>query len=243
MSPRRGWLTPEARATLEAVWAKLAAPGMCNPATETPCVDGPPTQEAIDTDTRSSAQRQHDGLLAGLRALLASGEPGQHNGLPASIVVTTTLGELEAAAGRGLTGGGSMLPMSDVIRLGRHARHYLAIFGQGKALALYHTKRLASPAQRIVLYAKDRGCSAPGCTVPGYYSEVHHVIGYTQCRCTDVNNLTFGCGTQHGIIQPGKWSTRKNARGDTEWIPPPHLDRPTTNQHLLAFREALTSRG
>src|SRR6516162_8599706 len=108
MSPRRGWLTPEARATLEAVWAKLAAPGMCNPATETPCVDGPPTQEAIDTDTRSSAQRQHDGLL-------------------------------------------------------------------------------------------------------------------------------------HGIIQPGKWSTRKNARGDTEWIPPPHLDRPTTNQHLLAFREALTS--
>ena len=87
MSPRRGWLTPEARATLEAVWAKLAAPGMCNPATETPCVDGPPTQEAIDTDTRSSAQRQHDGLLAGLRALLASGEPGQHNGLPASIIV------------------------------------------------------------------------------------------------------------------------------------------------------------
>ena len=233
MSQLRGWLTPELRATLEAVWAKLAAPGMCNPATETPCVDGPPTQEAIDTDTRSSAQRQHDGLLAGLRALLASGEPGQHNGLPASIVVTTTLGELEAAAGRGLTGGGSMLPMSDVIRLARHARHYLAIFGQGKALALYHTKRLASPAQRIVLYAKDRGCSAPGCTVPGYYSEVHHVIGYTQCRCTDVNNLTFGCGTQHGIIQPGKWSTRKNARGDTEWIPPPHLDRgqPRTNTY------------
>jgi len=147
--------------------------------------------------------------------------------------VTTTLGELEAAAGRGLTGGGSILPMSDVIRLARHARHYLAIFDGGKALALYHTKRLASPAQRIVLYAKDRGCTAPGCTVPGYYSEVHHVIGYAECRCTDVNNLTFGCGTQHGIIQPGKWSTRKNARGDTEWIPPPHLDRgqPRTNTY------------
>ena len=82
-------------------------------------------------------------------------------------------------------------------------------------------------------HAKDRGCTAPGCTVPGYYSEVHHVIGYAECRCTDVNNLTFGCSTQHGIIQPGKWSTRKNARGDTEWIPPPHLDRgqPRTNTH------------
>nr|BBX76411.1 hypothetical protein MFLOJ_01980 [Mycobacterium florentinum] len=34
MSPLRGWLTPEARATLEAVLAKLAAPGMCNPRTK-----------------------------------------------------------------------------------------------------------------------------------------------------------------------------------------------------------------
>jgi hypothetical protein len=95
----------------------------------------------------------HDGENAALRALLASGNLGQHNGLPASIVVTTSLAELEAAAGKGLTGGGSILPMSDVIRLARHARHYLAIFDKGKALALSHTKRLASPGQRIVLYA------------------------------------------------------------------------------------------
>jgi len=48
-----------------------------------------------------------------------------------------------------------MLPMSDVIRLARHARHYLAIFDQGKAVNLYHTNRLASPGQRIVLYANE----------------------------------------------------------------------------------------
>jgi Domain of unknown function (DUF222) len=233
MSELRGWLTPEARATVEAAWAKLAAPGMCNPDDDTPTVDGAPSQQAIHGDARSQAQRQHDALNAALRALLASGELSQHNGLPASIIVTTTLAELEAAAGRGLTGGGTILPMSDVIRLARHARHYLAIFDKGKALALYHTKRLASPAQRIVLYAKDRGCTAPGCTVPGYYSEVHHVVGYAVCGCTDVNNLAFGCGTQHGLVQPGGWSTRKNAKGDTEWIPPPHLDRgqPRTNTY------------
>jgi Domain of unknown function (DUF222) len=233
MSALRGWLTPEARATLEIVWAKLAAPGMCNPNDDTPTVDGPPSQEAIDKDARGQAQRQHDALLTAMRALLASGKLGQHNGLPASIIVTTTLAELEAAAGRGLTGGGSILPMSDVIRLARHARHYLAIFDKGKALALYHTKRLASPAQRIVLYAKDRGCSAPGCTVPGYYSEVHHVTDYAKCHTTDVNDLTFGCGVQHRIVQPGGWSTRKNSKGDTEWIPPPHLDRgqPRTNTY------------
>ena len=117
MSELRGLLTPEARATLEAVLAKLAAPGMCNPLDETPCVGGAPTQEAIERDPRSASQRNHDGLLAALRGVLTSGELAQHNGLPASIIVTTTLQELEAAAGRGLTGGGTILPMSDVIRL------------------------------------------------------------------------------------------------------------------------------
>ncbi|ORA17751.1 hypothetical protein BST14_08145, partial [Mycobacterium arosiense ATCC BAA-1401 = DSM 45069] len=154
MSALRGWLTPETRATIEAVLAKLAAPGMCNPDDDTPRIEGTPSEQAIERDSRSAAQRNHDGLNAALRGLLASGNLGQHNGLPASIVVTTTLAELEAAAGRGLTGGGTLLPMSDVIRLARHAHHYLAIFNKGKALALYHTKRLANPGQRIVLYAK-----------------------------------------------------------------------------------------
>src|SRR5947209_18301917 len=88
---------------------------MTKPAAHTPCPSRTPSPAAIAADTRSLGQRQHDALLAATRALLASGELGQHNGLPASIIVTTTLQELEAGAGRGLTGGGTLLPMSDVI--------------------------------------------------------------------------------------------------------------------------------
>ena len=80
------------------MFAKLAAPGMCNPADDEPCVGGTPSQAAIQGDTRSPGQRNHDALLAPA-APLASGELGQHNGLPASIIVTTTLKELEAGAG------------------------------------------------------------------------------------------------------------------------------------------------
>ncbi len=223
MSPISGWLTPEARATWDAVFAKLAAPGMCNADDDEPCISGTPSAAAIQGDTRSTAQRHHDALLAAARALLASGELGQHNGLPASIIVTTTLEELEKGAGRGLTGGGTLLPMSDVIRLAAHAHHYLAIFDKGKALALYHTKRLASPAQRIVLYAKDRGCSFPGCTVPGYLCEVHHVDPWAITHTTGINGLTLTCCPNHTLADQG-WTTRKNSHNDTEWIPPPHLD-------------------
>lgn len=35
--------------------------------------------------------------------------------------------------------------------------------------------------------------------------------------------LTLGCGGHHPLAERG-WTTRKNAHGDTEWLPPPHLD-------------------
>ena len=67
MSRISGLITPELRATLEAVLAKLAAPGACNPENESPVVDEEPSQDAVRRDHRSQAQRNHDGLLAGLR--------------------------------------------------------------------------------------------------------------------------------------------------------------------------------
>ncbi|PIB75980.1 DUF222 domain-containing protein, partial [Mycolicibacterium brumae] len=86
----RARLTPEAWATLEPILEKLAAPGMCNPEDEHPCVSGTPSEEQIQGDRRTIAQRNHDALVAAMRALLASGDLGQHNGLPVTVIVTTT---------------------------------------------------------------------------------------------------------------------------------------------------------
>ena len=235
MSPISGWLTPELRAGLDAVLSKWAAPGMCNPNDESPSVDAEPSAEAADHDARTPAQRNHDGLNAVCRSVLASGALGSHHGLPVSIVVSTTLQDLESAAGIADTGGGTWLPMADVIRMACHARHYLRIYDKHTSRELYlgETKRIATPSQRIVLHAKDRGCSRPGCNAPGYLCEVHHVDEWAAHHRTDIDTLTFACGPDHKLLEQG-WTTRKNAEGITEWIPPPHFDfgKPTSNGYF-----------
>ena len=156
--------------------------------------------------------------------MLASGELGKHRGLPVTVIVSTTLRELQSAAGQAVTAGGTLVPMSDVIRMAAHSYHYLAIFNDaGRPLYLGRSKRLASADQRIVLHAKDRGCSHPGCTVPGFFCEVHHVDEWANGGRIDIDDLTLACGPHHELLDKG-WRTRKPHDGRTEWIPPPNLD-------------------
>ena len=167
----QGLIDPDCRATVEAVLAKWAAPGMCNPDDEAACVDGEPSKEAVQVDRRSQGQRNHDALKAMGRSVLASGELGKHNGLPATIIVSTTLQDLQSAAGVAVTAGGTLLPMREVIKQASQAHHYLVIYDKHTREPLYcgRAKRFATPGQRIVLHALDRGCTRPGCTAPGYW--------------------------------------------------------------------------
>ncbi|MEU0495564.1 HNH endonuclease signature motif containing protein [Mycobacterium sp. NPDC006124] len=224
MSRLTGLLGPEARAVVEPILAKLAAPGMCNPADHEPRTSGTPSAEQIDGDDRSVGQRNHDALVAIGRSVLSSGELGQHNGLPVTVIVSTTLQDLEAGAGSGVTGGGSLLPMADLIRMAAHAHHYLAVFDEHTNQALYlgRTKRLASAAQRIVLHARDRGCTKPGCTVPGYGTQVHHMTGWAHNGQTDIDDVTFTCGGDNRLAETG-WTVAL-VDGVVQWIPPPQLD-------------------
>jgi hypothetical protein len=227
MSQLRGLLDPEARALVEAAFAAWAAPGKCNPDDETPCVDQEPTGEAALCDTRTVGQRNHDAIKAVLRAMLASGQLGHHSGLPVTVVVSTSLAELQSGAGLAVTGGGSLLPMADLIRMASHALHYLAVFDSHTNVPLYlgRSRRCASPGQRITLHSRDRGCTHPGCTAPGYVSQAHHVeCDWADGGLTNIDNLTFACGPHNRLVEKGGWTTRKRSDGRTEWIPPPLLD-------------------
>ncbi|BBY61526.1 HNH endonuclease signature motif containing protein [Mycolicibacterium sarraceniae] len=225
MTPVHALLDPLCLATLEAVTARLAAPGMCNPYDENPCISGTPSHDQVAGDDRSAAQRNHDALTAMGRSVLSSGELGQHNGLPAMIIVSTTLQDLTDAAGVGVTAGGSLLPMSDVIRLASHAHHSLVVFDKHTARPLYlgRSKRIATADQRIVLLARDRGCTRPGCTVCGYDCQVHHITGWATGGQTNVDTMVLACPADNRLADDG-YFVRIRADGSVEWIPPPHND-------------------
>ena len=226
-SELRARLDPETRALWDTVAAKWAAPGMGHPDDEQPCLDGEPSPEAVSGDLRTAGQRNHDAFKALCRAMLASNQLGSHKGLPVTMVISTTLHELESGTGHAVTGGGALLPMAEVIRQASAAHHYLAVFDGHTEEPLYlgRAKRLASRGQRLMLYARDRGCTRPGCTAPADWCEAHHDDGWAAGNApTDITTLSLACPSDNKLIEKTRWRTRKRADGRTEWIPPPHLD-------------------
>ena len=228
-------LTPQAWAVWEVLLTRYAAPGMCNPTDEHPCTHGTPTQAQIDADHRPHSQRCHDAFEFIGRHALDNGELGSLNGLPTTILVRTTLQELHNRAGIGVTGGGTIIPLSEVLAMAARAdaTHYLAVFdgATGSALNLYRSRRTASPAQRLALIARDGGCTKPGCTVPAYGTQAHHARqDWNAGGHTNVDDLGLACGCDNRSVAPDGWSTTLNDHHQVEWTPPPGLD---TGQHRI----------
>ncbi len=193
--------------------------------------------EAAARDTRTQSQRNHDALKAVLREILMSKQLGRHGGLPVTVVVSTTLAELEAGAGIAVTGSGIRMPMPDLIRLASHSFHYLTIYKHHTAEPLYlaRTKRLATKAQRLLLYARDRGCTRPGCTQPADHCEAHHAqADWQHGGQTNAPHLTLGCGPDNRLVGLG-WTTGVDpATGRVHWHPPPLMNtgQDTINHHF-----------
>ncbi|WP_407727311.1 DUF222 domain-containing protein [Rhodococcoides fascians] len=187
---------------------------------------------AAARDRRTQNERRHDALKIALRHTLASGTLGTHRGLPVTAIVTMSLNDLDAGCGYAMTATGSRVSIRDAIRMASHAHHYLTIFDDnGRALYLGRSKRIASADQRIVLIARDRGCSFPSCTRPATWCQAHHLDDWVEGGPTDIDSLTFGCDMHHALVGtgPGKWATTKTTAahrypGRTLWHPPTGMD-------------------
>lgn len=204
-----GELTPAAAAAWQAVLDALSAPA--------PAEDG-------QRDDRSAGQRRHDAFLdAGLR-LLRSGALPDCGGTPVTILATVTADQLAHCTGYATTAHGELISVTDPLALATEAEIVPVVLNDtGGVLAYGRTRRLATPAMRQALAARDGGCSFPGCSMPPGWTQAHHVRAWIDGGDTDLSNLTLLCGFHHREHERLGWTCRMND-GVPVWIPPAWLD-------------------
>jgi hypothetical protein len=200
-------------------------------------------------DDRSGAQRCHDGIKLGVKAghrLRRSGNPPR---APVTVIVRTALAELNQAAHAvtnpdipmpppARTGGDTALPMRDVVRLASDGIHYLAVFDNHSERPIYlgRQTRIATADRRIICYARDGGCTRPGCLAPGYHSEVHHSPDSSPDGRTDADCLFFACPPDHKLVSEGHYQTAVTDTGRLAWTDgtqPPDINHAHHPEELL----------
>nr|MDQ2839019.1 HNH endonuclease [Actinomycetota bacterium]MDQ2959028.1 HNH endonuclease [Actinomycetota bacterium] len=190
----RGLLTPTCGAQLHTLLSARSAPR--------PSSAGVP-------DSRSYAQRMHDGLeeIAGFhirrRELTNSGAPVQ-------VIVTLTADQLSTRQGFAETSFGQLLTVDAALKLADEASlSFLLTDARGAVLAEGRSKRIATHAQTLALIARDKGCSFPDCDKPPEWTQRHHVRSWADGGSTDLDNLTLlrlsreWCGGGSGV-GPGR---------------------------------------
>ena len=129
MYPVTGLLDPETGAFLRAALEPSAAP----------------RHTAQERDTRTVSQRMHDAVRDAARLMLASGELPSQAGVPATLLITAKLDDLERTTGHVTTAHGGVIPIRDVLRMAANARLVPAVFDtDGAPLWLGHSQRLAT---------------------------------------------------------------------------------------------------
>ena len=219
MYPVHGLLEPETGALLKAALEPLAAP----------------RHTAEQRDPRTCAQRMHDAVRDAAKLLLGGDRLPSQGGMPATLLLTATLDDLERRTGTVSTAHGGLVPVEDVIRMAATAGVVPIVFDtDGAPLWLGRTRRLASLQQRLLLAAMDRGCVYPGCDVPAMRCEVMHLHDWINGGPTDIDALALGCDYHHHRL--GDWTLER--RGSRIWCtPPPCIDPDQTPRINTVFHD------
>src|SRR3954470_20720926 len=167
--------------------------------------------------------------------LLRSATLPAAGGSPVTVLATTTITELTTAAeasGLALLGHGQVISAKALLALAGEAEVLPVVFTDTGGILAYGTgRRLATRGQRLALAARDGGCSFPGCDRPAAWTEVHHVLEWTNGGGTDLDNMGQACRSPPPSFAKPGWRVHIED-GVPYWTPPPWLDpaqRPRRN--------------
>jgi len=187
-----GQLDPESGAVLTAALDPLSAP---NPPAPNP------SEANGGRDPRQADRRRADALIELCRRATAAGGNAPTT-TKAQIVVTIGYDRLLGALrGAGTTLAGQVLSPQSVRKLACDANIIPMVLGsQGQPLDVGRTKRLVTPAMLAALWARDRGCTFPGCGRPPQWADAHHVKHWIDGGTTCLLNLALLCAYHHAWV-------------------------------------------
>lgn len=171
--------------------------------------------EPVGWDLRSAAQRRADAL--GIVADRALAHAGSRGGEPPRVVVHAGIEQLAAleagrsqtertAFGRAWCEQTGFITPDVLARIGCGALFERVLTApNGALLSLGRSARLASPAIRRALAARDKGCVIPGCGRPASQCDAHHVTSWVTGGLTDADQMVLVCGVHHNAIHAGMY--------------------------------------
>jgi hypothetical protein len=229
-------LTGECGAKLQSLLHPLAKPRINTVTTD----EGKLIEEP---DPRSHGQRMQDALRDVCERLLRTDNAAPDSGgTPATVIVNIDLQDLLAKTGYAITSDGTLIKTETALAAADQAEIYWAFTeSTGQILHLGRTKRIASRAQTIALYARDKGCSFPGCGTLPEWCERHHILAWAEGGTTDLDNLTLLCAYHHHNFLAKGWECRMGEHGLPEWLPPWWIDRNRTPLINARIRAAIAA--
>ncbi|WKD59890.1 HNH endonuclease signature motif containing protein [Corynebacterium caspium] len=164
----------------------------------------PQIDSSINSDSedgRTLDQRRADALIALLNNAGNLKTHRQHG--TASLVISVSPKDLMEGPADALgktypSNTGVKLSAIDILGLGLSKFDFGVLHdSNGQPLALGRSKRSASLAQRIALFASQLVCAAPHCTKPACETDAHHLVSWIRKGRTDIENLVLLCRRHH----------------------------------------------
>jgi hypothetical protein len=156
--------------------------------------------------------QQADAFVAIMKAYLGAGERSAPAADLYQVVVHVDDSALRGERLRG-NGGRSDLPVDTVRRLTCDGSVVTVVEDErGTPLDVGRKQRTVPTALRRALWARDRGCTFPGCG-RGHYVDAHHIRHWADGGDTSLENTTLLCTHHHKLLHEGGFTIHRDERG------------------------------
>jgi hypothetical protein len=184
-----------------------------------------PLRDASGPDLRSPAARRADALVDVCQLALRTGHLPASGGQPAQLNITVDLDGLQREIAVGQLDTGALLTAEATRRIACDANIVPALLdGASVPIDIGRTRRTYTGAARTAILLRDQGCAFPGCDRPPRFTDIHHIIYWSEGGRTDRDNGVALCRHHHRLIHTTNWTIHLGPDRKPDFIPPVHVD-------------------